>query len=228
MASKTPTQLRVGVLLTQAVQLLDLAAVDLLGMMSKDYIAGIGVLPAEIASLGLPVEIHYIGIKPNCAGTYIQCTAEIGIRLTASVHDASVSAGNLDILVIPGPDLKYIPDESVSAYVRAHNDAGNVILAICTGCYIAGYAGILDQKNVTGPKGLISDLQVKFPAVKKWDNTRRVVKDGNIWTSATKGAVTNGNDLVAAYLRENCPLPLVNAILAIADVGERKLEYEAN
>ncbi|EFQ98453.1 hypothetical protein MGYG_01481 [Nannizzia gypsea CBS 118893] len=206
MASNDSKPLRIGVLLTYSVQLLDLAAVDLFGMMSKDYITEIDVLPPNIASLGLP------------------CTANIGIRLTASIHDASVSADNLDILVIPGPDPKFVPDESVCAFVKAHHDAGNDILAICTGSYIAGYAGILDGKSVTGPRGLISDLEVKFPKVKKWDSTRRVSKDGNVWTS---GGVTNGNDLVSAYLREHYPLPLVNAILSIADVGERQIEYES-
>ncbi|KAF3491305.1 ThiJ/PfpI family protein [Arthroderma uncinatum] len=222
MASKKLEQLRVGVLLTQSVQLLDLATVDLLGMMSKEYIESLGLLPKAISDLGLPVSIHYIGLKPDCAGTYAECTANIGIRLTASIHDASVSADNLDILMIPGPDPKYLPDDSVSAYIRTQNDAGNVILAICTGSYVAGHAGILDGRHVTGPKGLISDLETKFPKVKQWDNSVRVVKDGNIWTS---GGVTNGNDLVAAYLRENFPLPLVNTILAMADVGDRKLEY---
>ncbi|KAK2873277.1 hypothetical protein FQN49_002467 [Arthroderma sp. PD_2] len=223
MASKNPRQLRIGVLLTHTVQLLDLAAVDILGMMSKDYITDIGSLPTAVADLGLAVNIHYIGLEPNCAGTYSECTANIGVRLTDSIHDASVSAENLDILMIPGPNPNFVPADSTLAFVRSHNDSGNVIMAICTGSYVAGYAGILDQKNATGPKGLISDLQAKFPGV-KWDNSRRVVKDGNIWTS---GGVTNGNDLVAAYLRENCPLPLVNEILAIADVGDRKIEYGA-
>ncbi|EZF32578.1 hypothetical protein H109_05195 [Trichophyton interdigitale MR816] len=223
MAANDSKTLRIGVLLTHSVQLLDLAAVDLFGMMSKDYIGEVDVFPPDITSLGLPVDINYIGIQPSCAGTFIRCTANIGIRLTASIHDTSVSTDNLDILVIPGPDPKYVPDESVLAFVKAHHDAGNDVLAICTGSYVAGYAGILDHKNVTGPRGLISDLEVKFPNVKKWDTTRRVVKDGNVWTS---GGVTNGNDLVAAYLREHYPLPLVNTILSIADVGGRQIEYE--
>ncbi|EFE43994.1 ThiJ/PfpI family protein [Trichophyton verrucosum HKI 0517] len=183
MVANDSKTLRIGVLLTHSVQLLDLAAVDLFGMMSKDYISEVDVLPPEIASLGLPVDINYIGIQPNCAGTFIRCTANIGIRLNASIHDTSVSTDSLDILVIPGPDPKYVPDESVLAFVKAHHDAGNDILSICTGSYVAGYAGILDHKNVTGPRGLISDLEVKFPNVKKWDTTRRVVKDGNVWTS---------------------------------------------
>ncbi|EGD96811.1 ThiJ/PfpI family protein [Trichophyton tonsurans CBS 112818] len=218
MVANDSKTLRIGVLLTHSVQLFDLAAVDLFGMMSKDYIGEVDVLPPDITSLGLPVDINYIGIQPSCAGTFIRCTANIGIRLTASIHDTSVSTDNLDILVIPGPDPKYVPDESVLAFVKAHHDAGNDVLAICTGSYVAGYAGILDHKNVTGPRGLISDLEVKFPNVKMGHHA----KSSEGW----KCGVTNGNDLVAAYLREHYPLPLVNTILSIADVGGRQIEYE--
>lgn len=40
------------------------------------------------------------------------------------------------------------------------------------------------------------------------------------------GGITNGHDLIAEYLRENYPTPLVNAVLAMADVGGRSIAYE--
>lgn len=43
----------------------------------------------------------------------------------------------------------------------------------------------------------------------------------------TTGHVTNGNDLVSAYCRESgrFSLPLVEIVLAIADVGNRPVMY---
>jgi hypothetical protein len=41
-----------------------------------------------------------------------------------------------------------------------------------------------------------------------------------------QGGVTNGHDLVAEYLRENYPAPLVNTVLGAADVAQRPLQYQ--
>ena len=37
--------------------------------------------------------------------------------------------------------------------------------------------------------------------------------------------ITNGQDMVAAYIRDTWPGPAANAVLAMADVGERNVEY---
>jgi hypothetical protein len=43
----------------------------------------------------------------------------------------------------------------------------------------------------------------------------------------TIGGITNGNDLVAAYLRHSTrfPNPLVEIVLGMVDVGDREQEY---
>lgn len=38
--------------------------------------------------------------------------------------------------------------------------------------------------------------------------------------------ITNGQDMVAAYIRESWPGPAANAVLAMADVGGRSVEYD--
>ena len=40
-----------------------------------------------------------------------------------------------------------------------------------------------------------------------------------------KGGVTNGQDMVAAYIRSKWPGPTAETALAIADVGDRSQEY---
>ncbi|KAL8825376.1 MAG: hypothetical protein Q9191_004459 [Dirinaria sp. TL-2023a] len=42
-----------------------------------------------------------------------------------------------------------------------------------------------------------------------------------------KGGITNGQDMVAAYLRERWPGPTTEAVLAMADVGDRGAEYSS-
>lgn len=47
--------------------------------------------------------------------------------------------------------------------------------------------------------------------------------------SITKGLVagiTNGQDMVGAYIRERFPGPLSETVLAMADVGDRNQEYD--
>jgi len=38
--------------------------------------------------------------------------------------------------------------------------------------------------------------------------------------------ITNGLDMAAAYIRDTWPGPAANAVLAMADVGGRNVEYD--
>ena len=66
-----------------------------------------------------------------------------------------------------------------------------------------------------------------FPAV-KWEDARRWEKavggngEGEVWTS---GGVLNGIDLMVAYLREKFAKPAAEAMIMMAGVSERPLEY---
>ena len=42
----------------------------------------------------------------------------------------------------------------------------------------------------------------------------------------TLGGLTNGLDMVAAYIRERWPGPTTEAVLAMADVGDRGIDYK--
>lgn len=179
MSSPNAKPLRIGVLFSDSVQLLDIAGIDLFGMLSPSYLEVVN-LPPQIVELGVPSEIHYIGPSSTSTG---RCTANVTINLTDTVSSPPVSPGNLDILMIPGPLPSHIPSDEVKAFVRGHHEAGTTILTICTGCLIAAQAGIFDGKRVSGPRGLISMFRERFPNVKEWNDTQRFVRDGNIWSS---------------------------------------------
>ncbi|KAF7714870.1 DJ-1_PfpI domain-containing protein [Penicillium ucsense] len=217
-----PQPLRIGVLLVNCVQLLDLAALDLLFMTSPEWLADIN-MPQEILEMGRPCEIYYITREgPN---THAPVTCQLSIQVTHSLKDAAVAPGALDILFVPGPPPRVMPPaEEYLEYTRQHNSAGTTIMTVCTGALVAAHAGITKGRVATAPRFLIENVKKAFPEAKIWDETLRVTRDGNLWMS---GGVTNGHDLVAEYIRMHYPEPVVNVVLGTADVAPRALKYDA-
>ncbi|KAJ5510331.1 DJ-1 domain InhA-type [Penicillium expansum] len=193
--------LRIGVLLVGTVQLLDLSAVDLLYMTTPEYLQECS-LPQPLVDLGRACEIHYIAHSgPN---TTVNTTSQMSIQLTDSLTDSAVSPGKLDIVLIPGPPPKAMPPaEEYLDFVRAHFAAGTPILSICTGAFIIGYSGIVKGREVTAPRLLIPEMKRRFPEAKLWDDSVRVARDGNLWTS-------------------------VNTILVAADIPSRPAAYASS
>ncbi|KAJ5530658.1 hypothetical protein N7527_004051 [Penicillium freii] len=216
------TPLRIGVLLVGTVQLLDLSAVDLLYMTTPEYLEECS-LPQPLIDLGRPCEIHYIA--HNGPNSTVNTTAQMSLQLTDSLTDSAVSPGKLDILLIPGPSPKAMPPaEEYLDFVRGHFAADTPILSICTGAFVIGYAGIAKGREVTAPRLLVPEMRRRFPEA-NWDDSVRVARDGNLWTS---GGITNGHDLVAGYLREHYPAALVNTILVAADIPSRPAAYASS
>ncbi|KAJ5780480.1 hypothetical protein N7457_005640 [Penicillium paradoxum] len=212
----------IGVLLAGTVQLLDLAAIDLLYMTTPEYLQECS-LPQPLVDMGRPCEIHYIAHQGRDA--MVGTTAQMSLRLTDSLADDAVAPGKLDVVVIPGPSPKDMPPaEEYLDFVRKHHAAGTSILSICTGAYVIGYSGIANGREVTAPRLLIPEMKRKFPEA-KWDDSVRVARDGNLWTS---GGITNGHDLVVGFLREHYPAALVNTILVAADIPSRPVAYSGS
>ncbi|KAJ5210776.1 DJ-1 domain InhA-type [Penicillium cf. griseofulvum] len=215
--------LRIGVLLVGTVQLLDLAAIDLLYMTTPEYLQECS-LPQPLVDMGRPCSIDYIA--HDGANRTVNTTSQMTIQLTNSLTDAAVSPGKLNILVIPGPPPKAMPPaEEYLDFVRDHFAADTPILSVCTGAFVIGYAGITKGREVTAPRLLIPEMKRRFPEAKLWDDSVRVARDGNLWTS---GGITNGHDLVIAYLREHYPAALVNTILVAADIPVRPAAYASS
>ncbi|GLI76838.1 hypothetical protein PoHVEF18_005116 [Penicillium ochrochloron] len=213
--------LRIGVLLVNCVQLLDLAALDLFYMASPEWLEEIG-MPKHLADLGRPCQIHYI--TRDGPDAMASVTSELSIRVNSTTKDTAVAPGNLDILFLPGPSPRVMPPaEDYLEFVRKHNAVGTTIMTICTGALVAAHAGITKGKVGTSPRFLIPYMKKTFPDTKLWDHTLRVTRDGNLWMC---GGITNGHDLVAEYLRENYAAPLVNTVLGAADVAQRPLRYQ--
>ncbi|KAJ4394169.1 hypothetical protein N0V93_003386 [Gnomoniopsis smithogilvyi] len=209
-------------------QLLDTACVDILAVHNKSYLAPLTfMLPPEpdLVALAPEIKISYVGVRP--AGSLMDLTAGLKMQLTHHYTDEEVQPGKVDIVLVPGPDPRETWDPEALAWLKAHLDtAGTDILSICTGIFVCGAAGLLQGKKACGPRDLQGLLAEKFKAQDvQWIGCEvRWTRDGNFWSC---GGVTNGNDLVSAYVRESGRFApeLVEFCLAFVDTGDRPQRY---
>lgn len=182
------SRLKIGVLLVPPVQLLDLAAVDLFHMLSKQYLRECQ-LPQSVVDIAIDeVHIRYISESgPSQIGTIsvVPLTASCFVQVTDHLDSPKVAAGSLDILFVPGPDPSLVPSEPVRQFVRKHAEHEHTtVISVCTGIYVLGYAGVLDGQTVSGPRALVDmDLKKKFPKARWGDRRWEIGGDGRLWTS---------------------------------------------
>ncbi|KAI4278260.1 MAG: hypothetical protein LQ337_001141 [Flavoplaca oasis] len=185
MSSTTP--LKVGVLLCSTTQLMDVAPLDMLGMIDKFYAQS---YPEHIAANALEIKYYFVnetGESPH------SMTGGFKLAVTHSIS----SCPPLDILLIGGPPPTYRPSEAVQHFIRTQYQHVRHLLTICTGYTPALYSGVLDGKTATAPRGLLPMLKEEKPDV-KWVE-KRWVRDGKVWSS---GAVANGMDMMACFMKE--------------------------
>ena len=98
-------------------------------------------------------------------------------------------------------------------------------MSVCTGFIPVLFSGILENKTATAPRKLLGPLREQSPGV-KWAE-KRWARDGNVWTS---GAVLNGQEMMAAFMREELGKEegrgeIVETVLGMCDVAVRGEEY---
>lgn len=184
MSPKSTT--RIGVLLIDQVQLLDLSPIDIFAMLSETFLSELVIFPAPLKAGAIPMKIIYI--NQAGANTLQDTTAQVGVRSDASITDEICApakkggAKTLDILLIPGPDpFGYKPTDALNSFIKGHCDNGTDMLVVCTAQFPAGYSGILKGRRATGPRPLVPELKKRFPDT-IWED-KRWVSDGNVWSS---------------------------------------------
>jgi hypothetical protein len=125
-------------------------------------------------------------ISTTPAGSLIPLTSSARLVCTHHLSDPAVQPGQLDIVLVPGPDpatnydgLKDATDWLAAHAARPETD----ILSVCTGIYLCGAAGLLKGKKACGPRGLQGDLAKRFEGVQWLGEELRWVRDGNLWSS---------------------------------------------
>ncbi|KAK4097914.1 hypothetical protein N658DRAFT_433061 [Parathielavia hyrcaniae] len=185
MATTTRKTIRIGVFIPTECQLLDFACVDILGCMSHEYLTlAKDLAPGPIVGLAPNLRISYISrLQP---GQAIPLTSSASVTCTHHISDPEVQPGQLDVVLVPGPDplsnfddIRDATDWLASHAARPETD----ILSICTGIYLCGAAGLLRGKKACGPRGVQGHLAKKFEGVQWVGEELRWVRDGNLWSS---------------------------------------------
>ena len=177
--------IRIGVFIPNGAQFLDVATVDVLGVMSKEYLSVVSdMMPGHVAAIAPRVTIYYI-TTPSM-GSEIPLTSGAVLKATHAYTDGEVAPGKLDVVVVPGPDPASVYEEGGLEWLRRQSETKGVdVLSVCTGLYVCASAGIADGRTASGPRGTQDDLRKKFPKVKLVGEDQRWVRDGDFWSSGT-------------------------------------------
>jgi protease I len=135
-------------------------------------------------------KVTIVGSGSN--GIYRGKRGQATIKATASAED--VGAGDFDALIIPGG---YAPDrmrlhQSMVDLVKAANDSGKVIGAICHGPQLLISADVVKGRRVTSWPSIAVDLK---NAGANWID-EPVVKDGNLITSRKPADIPRFNKAI--------------------------------
>jgi putative intracellular protease/amidase len=179
--SGTQKPLRIGVFYEE-VQMSDLAGLDFFGNLTPKIIDVVAQLQPEVAPLKqftIPIEFLYISSSTELAW----CTPEMYVKPT---HTYDNAPRDLDILLIGGPDLSAVKEESLT-YLREASKQTKVILTTCIGSMWLARSGVLNGKKATTNRVMLGVANKMFPNV-EWLDQRWVIEEGQfdgaqIWTA---------------------------------------------
>lgn len=110
----------------------------------------------------------------------------------------------------------------MSDFIQAQSKGTVGTFAVCSGVFPLTQTFVLHGRRATAPADFLPMFREKAPNT-TWLE-QRYVQDGNVWTS---GAVTNGLDMMAAFMREYFAdrAEVVEIALKASAVSERGQEY---
>jgi transcriptional regulator GlxA family with amidase domain len=127
--------------------------------------------------------------------------------------------------VLPQPHILNKEAERAAPFIRRAYSQGATIAGTCGAAYLLAATGLLDGKRATISWWLKNLVQQKFPAV-KWEPSRIMVRQGNIYTS---GGGFAGLELITALLNDlgfSKELRLVRKLLVLPPIRHFQSPYE--
>jgi transcriptional regulator GlxA family with amidase domain len=134
-------------------------------------------------------------------------TTNIGFTIDLPYDLARLEKADLIAVAPPGSPDSESPPELLEALRRAV-DRGARVLSVCTGAFVLGAAGLLDDRPCTTHWRHAEDLQRRFPRAKV-DPDVLYVDDGAVLTSAGAAAAI---DLGLYIIRQADGVAVANAI----------------
>ncbi|WP_158795597.1 DJ-1/PfpI family protein [Pedobacter sp. L105] len=155
----------------------------------------------EVLDFAGPMEVFsYAGFKIiTVAKTKAPLLSQGILKITPdySIKDAPQT----DIFaVFGGSDEIATDDHEVIAWIKSRDSATKSYFSVCTGAFILGKAGLLDQLTVTTFHKSITNLQKAVPKAKVLQNVR-YVDNGRVITTAGISAGIDGALHLVAKLR---------------------------
>ena len=142
---------------------------------------------------GANYELSYFG--PNASVTSAQL---LSIQVTADLP--SVAAG--DLVLVPGvrgiSQVKRF-DPQIIHWIRNAHEAGVRFASVCSGAFVLGHAGLLDNRRCTTHWSLTTLLQRSFPKARIQESAL-FVQDGLVTTSA---GIAAGIDMALAIVERD-------------------------
>jgi transcriptional regulator GlxA family with amidase domain len=160
-------------------------------------------------------DLRYISAEPR-----VEMSIGLGLAgfepLPASLEDDAVvmligCAGNDD-------DFSSRGAKAALSWMKKHIAPQHRLLCICTGSLLAGYAGLLDDRQCTTHHAHCDDLRRIAPRAQVLEN-RIFVQDGNAYTSA---GVTAGIDLSLHLVAQVAGHPFAAAIARMMVIYMRR------
>jgi transcriptional regulator GlxA family with amidase domain len=145
----------------------------------------------EAAGFGVPYEIVHAAATPTVR------TAQ-GLDFAGLVPFPDV--GPDDRVIVPGYTLADTrPPTALVAWVRRAAAAGAEVCSVCTGTFVLGEAGLLDDRRCTTHWKRVRELQRRFPRATVVGD-RLFVEDGPVTSSA---GIASGVDMALALLERD-------------------------
>lgn len=155
--------------------------------------------PASVFSTSsdLSAKANYIVTAVSNKVGLISSDAGIEIRCQ-SIHDIKVTKRDT-ILVVGAKEqaLQYAGND-LTLISWLSKQAGKALRfgSICSGTYLLGVAGLLDNRKVTTHWAACEKLKIQFPTT-KFNSEALYIQDQNLWTSA---GVASGIDMALAII----------------------------
>ena len=127
----------------------------------------------------------------------IRCASGLRLIPDLSIDDPAPDA---DTLVVAGSyGLPSTPSEAVVHWLRQHSSSARRHGSVCTGTFLLGAAGLIDQRTVTTHWSYAEELKARYPSARV-DADSIFIRDGALFTSAGVSACI---DLALALIEED-------------------------
>ena len=125
--------------------------------------------------------------------------ATAGLTFSASALPARDAA--VDTLVIAGGQgvMLAAQDSTLVDWLRSRANHARRVASVCTGAFLLGAAGLLDERRAVTHWEYCTELQRRYPRARV-DPDPIFIQDGKVWTSA---GVTAGIDLALALVEKD-------------------------